>query len=229
MVSSISPVLTCLPRPVTLMMRCSGLFNIALRLVVACALTLSAVVASAATILVHGDSLSAGYGLPGDKSWVNLLAARLHDERFDYKVANASISGETTLGGRNRIEPALKVHRPDIVILALGVNDGLRGGSLDAMRANLEAIVDALRRSKARVLLVGMRLPPNYGADYTEKFNRVFGEVAGTARRRSCRSCSTVSPRNSRISSPTAYTRGGGAAVHPGYGVEGAGWPLLKK
>lgn len=160
------------------MMRCSGLFNIALRLVVACALTLSAVVASAATILVYGDSLSAGYGLPGDKSWVNLLAARLLDERFDYKVANASISGETTLGGRNRIEPALKAHRPDIVILALGANDGLRGGSLDAMRANLEAIVDASRRSKARVLLVGMRLPPNYGADYTEKFNRVFGEVA---------------------------------------------------
>jgi len=128
--------------------------------------------------LVYGDSLSAGYGLPADKSWVNLLAGRLHDERFDYKVANASISGETTLGGRNRLEPALKAHRPDIVILALGANGGLRGASLDAMRANLEAMVDASRRSKARVLLVGMRLPPNYGADYTEKFQQVFGEVA---------------------------------------------------
>jgi acyl-CoA thioesterase-1 len=182
------------------MIRCSGLFNIALRLVVACSLTLSAVAASAATILVYGDSLSAGYGLPGDKSWVNLLAARLREERFDYKVANASISGETTLGGRNRIEPALKAHRPDIVILALGSNDGLRGGSLDAMRANLEAMVDASRRAKARVLLVGMRLPPNYGADYTEKFRREIG-LLPVRRRTPC---------------------GGSSAVHPGYGVEGA-------
>src|SRR5262245_12811579 len=178
MVSSVSPVLTCFARPVTLIMRCSGMFDIALRLIVACALTLSAVTASAATILVYGDSLSAGYGLPGDKSWVHLLATRLRDERFDYKVANASISGETTLGGRNRIESALSASRPDIVILALGANDGLRGGSLDAMRANLEAMVDASRRHNAQVLLAGMRLPPNYGAAYTEKFRLVFSEVA---------------------------------------------------
>jgi acyl-CoA thioesterase I len=159
-------------------MRCSGLFDIALRLFVAFALTLSTAVAYAATVLVYGDSLSAGYGLPADKSWVHLLATRLRDERFDYKVANASISGETTLGGRNRIESALNASRPDIVILALGANDGLRGGSLEAMRANLEAMVDASRRHKARVLLVGIRLPPNYGAGYTEKFRLVFSEVA---------------------------------------------------
>ncbi len=149
-----------------------------LRFIAACALALSAVAASAATILVYGDSLSAGYGLPGGKSWVNLLAGRREGERLDYKVANASISGETTLGGRNRIESALKTHRPDIVILALGANDGLRGASLDAMRANLEAIVDASRRSKARVLLVGMRLPPNYGAAYTDKFQNTYSEIA---------------------------------------------------
>ena len=149
-----------------------------MRLLVACALALCAAAASAATILVYGDSLSAGYGLPAEKSWVNLLAGRLHDERLNYKVANASISGETTLGGRNRLESALKTHRPAIVILALGSNDGLRGASIDTVRANLEAMVDVSRRSQAQVLLVGMRLPPNYGAGYTEKFHQVFQEVA---------------------------------------------------
>ena len=141
-------------------------------------LALSAAGACAATILVYGDSLSAGYGLPGDKGWVNLLAERLSRERLNYKVANASISGETTLGGRNRITSALELHRPDIVILELGANDGLRGGSLDTMRANLEAMVDTCRRSNARVLLVGMRLPPNYGAAYTEKFQNVYAGIA---------------------------------------------------
>jgi acyl-CoA thioesterase-1 len=160
----------------------SALLNIALRFVAACLLALSAAGACAATILVYGDSLSAGYGLPGGKGWVNLLAGRLGNERLNYKVANASISGETTLGGRNRIESVLKVHRPDIVILELGANDGLRGASLDTMRANLEAIVDASRRSNARVLLVGMRLPPNYGAAYTEKFQKVYSEVAASRR-----------------------------------------------
>lgn len=109
---------------------------------------------------------------------MSLLAQRLRAEKFNYKVANASISGETTLGGANRIEAALKEHRPAIMILALGANDGLRGSSLDAMRANLETMVDACRRANARVLLVGMRLPPNYGMPYAEKFQRVFGEIA---------------------------------------------------
>ena len=148
------------------------------RFVLACALALSAAAASAATLLVYGDSLSSGYGLPRDEGWVSLLARRLRSEQFDYKVANASISGETTLGGANRIEAALKQHRPAIVILALGGNDGLRGQSPDAMRANLEAMIAASRRARAQVLLVGVRLPPNYGAAYTEKFQRVFGEVA---------------------------------------------------
>lgn len=149
-----------------------------MRSIVACALALCAAAAPAATVLVFGDSLSAGYGLQPGQGWVSLLARRLQAEKLDYKVANASISGETTLGGRNRIESALKTHRPSIVVIELGANDGLRGGSPVAMRANLEAIVDASLRARARVLLVGMRLPPNYGTDYAEKFQRTFGEVA---------------------------------------------------
>jgi acyl-CoA thioesterase-1 len=157
----------------------SELFSIASRFSAACALALWALAAPAATILVYGDSLSAGYGLPSDKAWPTLLGDRLREEGFaNYKVANASISGETTLGGKNRIATSLREHRPDIVILALGANDGLRGASLADMRSNLEALVDASRKSGARVLLVGMRLPPNYGKAYTEKFEKVYREVA---------------------------------------------------
>ena len=132
----------------------------------------------AATILVFGDSLSAGYGLPREQGWVHLLEQRLRAEKLDYKVVNASVSGETTLGGRNRIGDALKAHRPALVILELGANDGLRGATPDSIRRNLEAISDACRRAKARVLLVGIRLPPNYGTAYTEKFHEVFSAVA---------------------------------------------------
>lgn len=134
--------------------------------------------AAAATVLVFGDSLSAGYGLPLDQTWVSLLERKLRDENRDYRVVNASISGETTAGGKSRIEASLKTHRPAIVILALGANDGLRGHGIEAMRANLEAIIEACRRFKARVLLVGMRLPPNYGPAYTEKFSAVFTALA---------------------------------------------------
>lgn len=147
-------------------------------MIVACALALAPASAAAATILVYGDSLSAGYGLPQEQGWVSLLARRLHAERFNYKVANASVSGETTLGGVNRIAAALKSHRPAIVIIELGANDGLRGGNIDAMRDNLEKIADACRRAGAQVLLVGMRIPPNYGMPYTEKFQRTFDETA---------------------------------------------------
>ncbi len=147
-------------------------------MIAACLFALASTSSAAATILVYGDSLSAGYGLPQEQGWVSLLARRLHAEKLDYKVANASISGETTLGGANRIEAALKSHRPAIVILQLGANDGLRGGNLDAMRVNLEKIADAGRQAGARVLLVGMRIPPNYGTSYTEKFQRAFSETA---------------------------------------------------
>jgi acyl-CoA thioesterase I len=129
-------------------------------------------------ILVFGDSLSAGYGLPQGKGWVDLLQQRLQREHYAYRVVNASISGDTTLGGRNRLAEALSQHRPRIVILELGANDGLRGQALDAMRANLVAIGRACRAANAKVLLIGMRLPPNYGPDYTEKFHASFVAVA---------------------------------------------------
>ena len=150
------------------------------RLVFLCALVLWCVCAPAAarTLLVYGDSLSAGYGLPKDKAWVNLLAERLKQDRFDYTVANASISGETTLGGLKRIQPTLVQHKPAIVLLALGGNDGLRGLSVEAMRNNLEAIIDVCQQSKSQVLLIGMRLPPNYGSAYADKFHAVFLDIA---------------------------------------------------
>jgi acyl-CoA thioesterase-1 len=156
----------------------SWLFDIVVRSVLACALAIPAAASGAATILVFGDSLSAGYGLPQEQGWVHLLEQRLRAEKLDYKVVNASISGETTLGGRSRIEAALKTHRPALVILELGANDGLRGATPESIRRNLEAISDACRRAQARVLLVGIRLPPNYGTAYTEKFHDVFGAVA---------------------------------------------------
>jgi acyl-CoA thioesterase-1 len=156
----------------------SRVFDIVVRSVLACALAVPAAASGAATILVYGDSLSAGYGLPREQGWVHLLEQRLRAEKLDYKVVNASISGETTLGGRSRIEAALKTHRPALVILELGANDGLRGATPESIRRNLEAITDACRRARARVLLVGIRLPPNYGTDYTEKFHAVFSAVA---------------------------------------------------
>jgi acyl-CoA thioesterase-1 len=130
------------------------------------------------TILVFGDSLSASYGLPQEHGWPRLLEKRLRDEGFAHRVANASLSGETTAGGAARIEGALKTHRPDIVVIELGANDGLRGQSVDAIRHNLEGMIDASRRAKAEVLLVGMRLPPNYGTGYTQKFQQVYADVA---------------------------------------------------
>jgi len=159
-------------------MICARLVDIVLRLVLACALAAPAAVSFAATLLVYGDSLSAGYGLPREQGWVHLLEQRLRAEKLDYKVVNASISGETTVGGVTRIDAALRAHRPALVILELGGNDGLRGATPDSIRANLEAISDACRRAGARVLLVGVRLPPNYGAPYTEQFEAVFRAVA---------------------------------------------------
>lgn len=141
-----------------------------------CALGANA--AAARTLLIFGDSLSAGYGMPRDQAWVSLLAARLKQQRIDYTVANASASGETTFGGLKRINTALAQHKPDIVLIALGGNDGLRGQSIDGMRKNLEGMVEACRKAKSRVVLVGMRVPPNYGSSYTDKFHAVFGDVA---------------------------------------------------
>jgi acyl-CoA thioesterase-1 len=128
-------------------------------------------------ILVFGDSLSAAYGIPQARGWVALLGERLKRERADYIVANASISGETTAGGRARLKAALERYRPAIVVLELGANDGLRGLPLAQMKDNLAAMIQASRAAGARVVLVGMKLPPNYG-DYARQFEAAFGELA---------------------------------------------------
>lgn len=129
-------------------------------------------------ILVFGDSLSAAYGLPQDAGWVALLGERLKQRQANYTVVNASISGETSAGGARQIGGALKRYQPAIVILELGANDGLRGLPVARMKANLAAIIRAAKRSHARVLLVGMLLPPNYGAQYSGAFRRAFEELA---------------------------------------------------
>ncbi len=128
--------------------------------------------------MVFGDSLSANYGIPAEAGWVALLKQRLQSKSAIYQVINTSISGETTLGGRNRIEQALKMHRPDIVILELGANDGLRGAAIKTIYENLEAIIQACQRNNASVLLTGMQLPPNYGITYTQKFQDIFPQLA---------------------------------------------------
>lgn len=149
------------------------------------ALLLPAMAASAApaarTILVLGDSLSAGYGIRQDAAWPRLLATRLQERKLNYSVVNASISGETTSGGRSRLDAALGKYSPAVVIIALGANDGLRGLPVATMRDNLMALAEAAQRKSARVLLVGQRLPPNYGA-YAEQFHAVYGEVARARR-----------------------------------------------
>ena len=130
------------------------------------------------TILVYGDSLSAAYGLAEKRGWVALLAERLKRERSDYSVVNASISGETTAGGRARLPAALARHKPSILILELGANDGLRGLPVAEMRDNLGAMIGAAQKAGAQVLLVGMRMPPNYGPEYEREFAAAFGALA---------------------------------------------------
>ena len=137
-------------------------------------------VASAAqpVILVFGDSLSAAYGLPREAGWVALLQQQLQQRKSRYSVVNASISGETTSGGRSRIAAALKQHRPAIVILELGANDGLRGAPLDEIETNLAELIRQSQTAGAKVLLVGMRLPPNYGQTYTDGFRALYPKLA---------------------------------------------------
>jgi acyl-CoA thioesterase I len=140
---------------------------------------LSAAGAAAAdkSILVLGDSLSAAYGIARPRGWVALLEERLKRERLDYSVVNASISGDTSAGGRARLDAALERHHPAVVIVELGANDGLRGLPIAQMKANLGAIIERSKKSGARVLLVGMKLPPNYGPEYTSAFERAFADL----------------------------------------------------
>ena len=142
------------------------------------ALLFSATPALAAkTILVMGDSLSAGYGIRPEQAWPVLLDKRLREKHSNYSVANLSISGETTAGGRARLPDALRQHKPALVVIALGANDGLRGLPLAQMRDNLAAMLEAAQGAGARTLLIGMRLPPNYGP-YAGEFAGSFAETA---------------------------------------------------
>jgi acyl-CoA thioesterase I len=134
--------------------------------------------AADAVILVVGDSISAGYGLPAGAGWVALLQQRLTAGHYPYTVVNASITGDTTAGGRARFDSLLARHRPAVTVIELGGNDGLRGGSIDAMRQNLEAMTVAAQNAGSRVLMVGMRMPPNYGPAYVQRFDATFAEVA---------------------------------------------------
>lgn len=149
-----------------------------------CLLLLSMLVSPAAladrTLLVFGDSLSAAYGIQRDAGWVSLLEKKLAQEKPGYRVVNASVSGETTSGGLRRIGAALDQHAPALVIVELGANDGLRGLSINEMQQNLAEIIRQCRKAKSRVLLVGMKIPPNYGIAYARNFGATYGMLAKT-------------------------------------------------
>ena len=130
------------------------------------------------TLLVFGDSLSAGYGLPQDTGWVSLLQQRLQTTKSSYRVVNASVSGETSAGGHVRLAATLKQYQPRVLILQLGGNDGLRGLPVNVFRANMDAMIKLALAAKAKVLLVGIRLPTNYGKSYRGKFQIAFDELA---------------------------------------------------
>ena len=130
------------------------------------------------TLLVLGDSISAEYGLPRDSGWVSLLQTRLSDDKLQVSVVNASISGETTAGGLTRLPALLQQHKPAVLIIELGGNDGLRGLSLAATQSNLREMIKSADRIGARVLLLGMRVPPNYGPDYSKRFAAMYQGLA---------------------------------------------------
>jgi acyl-CoA thioesterase I len=154
------------------------------RLLILVLLVVASVSAGAApgegpVILVFGDSISAGYGLAHvEQGWVALLQTRLKTQEYGYQVVNASVSGETSAGGLARLPRALTLHQPNIVILELGANDGLRALPVAQMRANLGQMVDLSMAAGAKVLLLGMRIPPNYGPEFTEQFVSSYGNLA---------------------------------------------------
>jgi len=138
----------------------------------------SAAATESPTIVIFGDSLSAGYGIDVDLSWAALLQTRLKEQGYEHKVINASITGETTEGGATRIDSALQEFSPDLIILELGGNDGLRGLPANRMKANLEKIVTRAKATGAAVILLGIRIPSNYGARYSAGFEDVFRQVS---------------------------------------------------
>ncbi len=130
------------------------------------------------TLMVYGDSLSAAYGIEESEGWVELLSQKLANENFPYKVINGSVSGETTTGGLSRMPAMLNTYQPDLIILELGGNDGLRGIPLRNIRENLVAMVNLAQKSGAEVILAGIQIPPNYGSRYTEPFFAQFADIA---------------------------------------------------
>lgn len=155
-----------------------------IRMIAVCALVLSATSAYSAskTVLVLGDSLSAEYGIARGSGWVNLLERRMKEEKIDVAIVNASISGETTSGGKTRLPALLEQHRPSVVVIELGGNDGLRGLPLPAAEANLRAMISDAQKARAKVLLVGMQIPPNYGRDYTDRFFALYSKLSREAK-----------------------------------------------
>jgi acyl-CoA thioesterase-1 len=147
------------------------------QVVAACSTGPTASAGEERVVLAFGDSLTSGLGVPADQTYPAQLAARLTREGYDYRVVNAGVSGDTTAGGLRRVDWALRL-RPEVVIVELGVNDALRGQKLASVRGNLEEIVARFQASGARVLIAGMRLPPNYGGPYAAEFFRLYGEVA---------------------------------------------------
>ncbi len=141
-------------------------------------LLLTSFIVPAQTLVVVGDSISAAYGLDIERGWVSLLQQRITDSGLSYQVVNASISGDTSAGGRNRLPALLQQHQPQLVIIELGGNDGLRGLSLGQMQANLANMIEQSQKQGAKVLLLGMRIPPNYGPRYTESFYQVYQKLA---------------------------------------------------
>lgn len=134
--------------------------------------------AAAGTVLIVGDSISAAFGLDTRQGWVALLEKRLKDEGFTDKVVNASVSGDTSAGGQARLPALLSEHKPSLVVLELGGNDGLRGQLPTQLQQNLASMIDKSRAAGAKVLLLGMQLPPNYGARYTKAFAQVYSDLA---------------------------------------------------
>ncbi len=134
--------------------------------------------AQSATLLVWGDSLSAAYGIAQESAWPTLLEHKLTQEGYRYQVVNASISGETTAGGLARLPEALSRNKPSIILIELGANDGLRSLPLPAMRANLASMIEKSQAAGARVVLIGIRMPPNFGPVFDEKFRSIYTELA---------------------------------------------------
>jgi acyl-CoA thioesterase-1 len=160
-------------------------FSLLLNIFTAVSLLISALVAlpvyakqTNPVIVIFGDSLSAAYGIPQHEGWVALLQQRLNQKKPGYQVINASISGETTSGGLSRFEDTLKLHKPNIVLIELGGNDGLRGLSAVETSNNLEVMIQQAKKAKAKVLLIGMKIPPNYGLKYSQQFSENYQNLA---------------------------------------------------